>query len=114
MKICLHASLSVHIVLPVLNNRSLKGSLGPFYSNLGYRLPYIMYWENKVRVYQEWALWLFLQQKIFQFMEFFIHNLFLIFKHFSVSRIKQVLFSKTSRLTNQNTSYGDFREFNNA
>ena len=38
MMIYLHASLSVHIVLPVLNNRSLKGSLGPFYSNLGYGL----------------------------------------------------------------------------
>ena len=72
-----------------------------------------MYRENKVRVYQEWALWLLLQQKIFQFRDFFIRNLFLILKHFSVSRIKQFIFSKTSRLTNQNTSYNDFREFTN-
>ena len=38
MEIYLHLSLFVHIVLPVLNNGSPKGSLGPFYSNLGYGL----------------------------------------------------------------------------
>ena len=32
----------------------------------------------------------FTTTKIFQFREFFIHKFFLIFKHFSVSRIKQV------------------------
>ena len=38
MEIYLHSSLSVHIILPVLNNGSPKGSLGPFYSNLGHGL----------------------------------------------------------------------------
>ena len=38
MLINLHSSFAVHIVLPVLNSGSLKGSLGPFYSNLGYGL----------------------------------------------------------------------------
>ena len=34
----IHSSLSVHIVLLVLNNGSPKRSLRPFYSNLGYGL----------------------------------------------------------------------------
>ena len=32
------SSFALHIVLPVLNNGSPKGSLGSFYSNLGYGL----------------------------------------------------------------------------
>ena len=56
---------------------------------MGPMLPYIICRDNKVWVYQEWALRLLQQQKLFQFRDFFIQKLFLIFKHFSVSRIKQ-------------------------
>ena len=39
MVIYQHSSFALHIVLPVIfNNGSPKGSLGPFYSNLGYGL----------------------------------------------------------------------------
>ena len=51
-------------------------------------LPYIICRDNKVWVYQEWALRLLQQQKLFQFREFF-YSKTLIFKHFSVSRVKQ-------------------------
>ena len=57
---------------------------------MGPLLPYIICIDNKVWVYQEWALQLLQQQKLFQFREFFYSQLFLIFKHFSVSRIKQI------------------------